>query len=511
MTLVRSRVRSTPPALLVGVVGVLAALCLIPVGFVVATAATTGWDVLAPLVFRPRVGELLANTIWLVLLGIPLSIVLGVGAAWLVDRTDVPLRRFWTIAFAAPLAVPSFVASYGWVSLIPSFGGLAGGTLIAVLSYSALVYLPVLASLRGLDPALEDAAAATGAHPLRVFTTVVLPQLRPAIVGGALVVGLHLLSEYGAFALIRFDTFTTAIVVQYQSTFAGPAASALGIVLALLCLVLLAGDALLRGRHRLSRVGSGVARLVQHGRLGAWRWPLVLMGAGFLALAVGVPALSVGRWFLADPTATDPGDLASALLQTIVYAAAGGVVTVAVAAPVAWLSVRYPGRMSRALEGACIVASSLPVIIVALALVTVSLRLVPALYQTPATVLMAYTIVFLPRAIVSLRAGIAQLPPVLGDVAHSLGATPLRTFARVLAPLLISAAGAAFALVALGAANELTATLLLAPNGTVTLATQFWSKASEVAYSQAAPFAALLILFSIPAVALLLRQTRRSR
>lgn len=78
---------------------------------------------------------------------------------------------------------------------------------------------------------------------------VVLPQLRLAICGGALLVALHLLAEFGLFAMVRFDTFTTAIYDQFQSTFSGPAANMLGGVLALCCLAILLLEGASRGRR----------------------------------------------------------------------------------------------------------------------------------------------------------------------------------------------------------------------------------------------------------------------
>ncbi len=95
--------------------------------------------------------------------------------------------------------------------------------------------MPVAAVLRRLDPTLEDVAASLGTPPWKVFFRVVLPQLRLAICGGALLVALHLLAEYGLYVMIRFDTFTTAIYDQFQSTFSGPAANMLAGVLALCC------------------------------------------------------------------------------------------------------------------------------------------------------------------------------------------------------------------------------------------------------------------------------------
>ena len=190
----------------------------------------------------------------------------------------------------APLAVPAFVNSFGWVSLTSRVEGFGGALLVVTLSYYPLVYLPVAAALRGLDPALEETALSLGHGPWRTFPRVTLPQLRPAMYGGALLVGLHLLAEFGALQLLRFDTFTTAIYDQYRSSFNGPAATMLASVLVLCCLVLLLLEMRVRGHHRYARVGGGVARSLPRRRLGllapsrCWLRLTLLVG-----LALGVP------------------------------------------------------------------------------------------------------------------------------------------------------------------------------------------------------------------------------
>jgi iron(III) transport system permease protein len=208
---------------------------LLPVGFVIWIGIQTGWETASALIFRPRVGELLINTALLVAVTIPISIILAVTLAWLTERTDLRGARIWSWFAVAPLAVPAFVQSYAWVSLIPGLHGLFGGVLVSVLAYFPFLYLPVSAQLRRLDPAIEDAAASLGNGPWRVFFFTVLPQLRLAICGGSLLIGLHLLAEYGLYVMIRFDTFTTAIVDQFQSAFNGPAANMLGGVLVVCC------------------------------------------------------------------------------------------------------------------------------------------------------------------------------------------------------------------------------------------------------------------------------------
>ena len=392
---------------------------LLPLGFVVWIAWQTGWDVAAPLVFRPRVGELLINTALLELCTLPASAALALALAWLTERSDLPGARVWSWLCAAPLAVPAFVHSYAWVTVVPSLHGLFGVTLVATLAYFPFMYLPISAALRRLDPSLEDAATSLGLGPWQVFWRVVLPQLRLALCGGALLVGLHLLAEYGLFVMIRFDTFTTAIVAQFQSTYNGPAANMLAGVLVVCCFALLGLESRARGDARYARVGTGAARMPLRSRLGrytvlAWSLPALTS-----MLALGVPFYTLGHWLIAGGTAVWQRDaLGAALGQTLLLALVGGALTVLVAVPMAWLSIRAPGRMQRVLEACNYMVGSLPGVVVALALVTITVRVALPLYQTLVTVLLAYMLLFLPRALVSLRAGIAQAPVELEHAAR---------------------------------------------------------------------------------------------
>lgn len=483
---------------------VVAALALVPLGFVAYDAAAVGPREAYDLLWRPRIGELLWNTVRLVVGGMLACAVVGVGCAWLVERTDLPLRRLWHALLVAPLAVPAFVTSFGWVSLTSSVQTYAGAVLVVTLAYYPLVYLPAVVTLRGLDPALEETAQALGHGRLAVFVRVVLPQLRPALLGGSLLVGLHLLAEFGAIQMLRFPTFTTAIYDQYRSTFNGGAATMTASVLVLCCLLLLLTELRLRGRRRYARLSAGSARPADRQRLGRWTPVGLLAAVGVVALAVGVPTYALVHWLVVGSSTAFPvADLLAATGTSLALGAAGAAITVVLAAPVAWLAVRHRGRLAGLLEGSTYVSTSLPGIVIALALVTASLRIVPDLYQTYALLLSAYAVLFLPRAVVSLRAAIEQAPPVLDDVARSLGTSPLETIRRVTLPLIAPGVASGAALVFLAVSTELTATLMLAPIDVATLATRFWSASSSVAYGAAAPYALLMVLISLPATVLL--------
>ncbi|WP_408980630.1 ABC transporter permease [Pseudomonas sp. B21-015] len=487
-------------------------LALLPIAFVIGVSVQTGWATLVTLVWRPRVGELLINTVLLVLLTIPLCIALGLALAWLTERTNMPGRRGWSLLATAPLAVPAFVHSYAWVSLVPPIHGLFAGVLVSVIAYFPFLYLPIAATLRRLDPAIEDVSESLGLKPWAVFFRVVLPQLRLAICGGALLVGLHLLAEYGLYAMIRFDTFTTAIFDQFKSTFNGPAAHMLAGVLALCCLAMLTAESAARGTARYARVGSGSAREQRIVRLNVRTTLLALMLQGMTCvLALGVPLVTLGKWLIAGGAQVwHLSELLPALQQTLTLGAAGALITTCAAIPIAWLSIRSPSPLQRVLESCNYITSALPGIVVALALVTLTIHFARPIYQTTVTVLLAYLLMFLPRALVSLRAGIAQAPVELENMARSLGRSPGRALWLITLRLAAPGAAAGAALVFLAVSNELTATLLLAPNGTRTLATGFWAMTSEIDYAAAAPYALLMILLSLPLTGLLYHQSKRT-
>lgn len=488
-----------------------AALALLPVGFVIGVGIDTGWATVQALIFRPRVGELLVNTFWLIALAVPASVALGTSLAWLTERTSLPGRRIWAVLAVAPLAIPAFVQSYAWVSVLPGFNGLPAAVFIAVLAYFPFIYMPVAAVLRRLDPSLEDVAASLGTPPWRIFFRVILPQLRLALCGGALLVALHLLAEYGLFVMIRFDTFTTAIYDQFQSTFSGPAANMLAGVLALCCLALLLLETAARGKARYARVGSGSARKQQRRALGRWGCGLgLLLAACMVALSFGTPIAVLGRWlWLGGFDNWHRADLWLSLRQTLFLAVCGALITTAFAIPTAWLSVRHPRRVFRFLEGCNYITSALPGIVVALALVTVTIHYARPIYQTEVTLFLAWLLMFMPRALINLRAGIAQAPVELEQVAQSLGTSPGRALVSVTLRLAAPGASTAAALVFLGVSTELTATLLLSPLGTRTLATGFWALTSEIDYVAAAPYALLMILISLPLTGLLYKQSQK--
>jgi iron(III) transport system permease protein len=465
-----------------------------------------GWSEAKRLLWRPRVGELLVNTVQLTVAVTVLCVVLGLAAAWLVERADLPLRRTCAVLLALPIAVPEYINGFGWVSIVPGMHGYWAAVFVMTLSHYPLVYLPAAAALRAGDPALEESSRTLGRGPWATFVRVTLPRARLALLGGGLVIALHLLAEYGGFAILRYRTFTTEIYNTYQLGFDPASASLLSMVLVVLCVLVLGGEMRLRGRSPEVR-GGHTARHRRRVRLGA----LGLLGTlGMLAvvgLAVGVPLGALVYWLVVGGSTTlPPASLLGATTTTVLYGAAAAGLSCLLALPVAFLAVRRRGWVATALERAVYVPRALPGLVVGLALVYFTIRYAYGLYQTPLLLIVAYTVLFLPLALIAVQPAVAQLTPTLEDAARSLGSRPPAVLRRVVLPLLAPGLAAAAALVFLTSVTELTATLLLRPTGSETLATQFWVYTDGLSYGAAAPYAAVMVgISAIPTILLVRR------
>jgi len=495
--------------------GLLAACCaasalvLLPLGVTVWNAADAGGEVAAALLWRPLTGVLLLNTLRLIGCAVISTGLIGTALAWLVERTDLRARRVWSILAVVPLAIPPFITSYAWVSLSPGLEDFGGALLVVTVAYYPLVYLPVAAALREMDPALEETARALGLGRAAMFGRIILPQLRPALLGGVLLVALDVLVEFGAFALLRFRTFTTAIYGAYRAGFSGAEPALLAMVLLVLCIACLTAEFFVRGRARYGRIGRGARRRAAIYPLGRWHGPAQAGFAVWAALTIGVPLGMIIYW-LAQPgdAATAPvaasfGAVARAAWSSIYLGAAGAALTMALALPLGVLATRYDGWLVTALERSAYLAQSIPGIVVALALVSLTVHTLRPLYESTPLLVAAYAVLFLPLALVGVRAALTQAQPALEEAGRSLGLGRTAVLLRVSLPLAAPGLGAAAALVFIAVTTELTATLLLAPIGTQTLATQVWADTSTLAFAAAAPYAAVMAVMSMGAAWLL--------
>ena len=477
-----------PPGLLVVAAGVAAAAAAIPLVYLVVRAAGGGLEGMLDILTRPRVLEYAANSLGLAAAVTASALVLGTATAVVLSRLRVPFPRTWLLISSLPLAVPSYLAGYGWLVTLPAINGFVPSWILLTAVTVPYVTLPVAAALRGASGDLEGVARTLGNGPVRAFLVATWPQVRPAAIAGSLLVALYSLSDFGLVAMMRFPTLTWGINQAYAASFDRAQAAVLALLLVVLAVLVVVGERSARGQLPRQAARAVAPRTIRRGMLVA----LLPVVAAAPVVGVAVPLLGLLARLLEAETLRelDVQRLLGAVGATVGVAVGAALLAVLLALPVAALASRYRGH-------------ALPGIVVGLSLVFFALAVVPVLYQSVVVLVFAYAVLFAPKAISTMRAGLGDVPPRLVAVARTLGDSPLRAWWRVTVPLALPSVGIGALLVAIATMKELPATLLLRPTGVSTLATELWNRTVIVEYGAAAPYAAMLVLLAaVPAVIL---------
>lgn len=526
----RQRYRSRNAPILIWLPAlIISFLLLFPIIYLIIRAAEAG-DAAWGLVFRERTAVIWWNTIRLAAgVGVT-TIAVAVPLAWLVTKTDIPFRRFWSTIAALPLVIPSYAGALAvigalgprgfvqtWlepfgVQQLPSIYGYLGAWAMLSLFTYPYVFLAVRAMLRQMDPALEEASQSLGRGTLRTLFTVTVPRLRPAIAAGSLLAMLYTVSDFGVVTLMRYDAFTRVIYTQYRAAFDRTYAAALGIFLVAFALGLLILEAKMRGKAAYHRIGSGTGRAPKLIKLGRMRYPAVVFCALIAFLSLGIPIGGLMYWMItgtsvANDLARLPGAIGNSLLVGLLTALA----VTALSMPVALLLVRYPGRLAWMTERLTYVGYALPGIVIALAFVFMGARFMLPLYQTLPLLVLALAIRLIPQGVGTIKGSLLQINPRLEDASRCLGCTIYASVRRVSWPLAWPGIAAGSALVFLTVLKELPITLLLRPTGFDTLATNIWDAIGAGQFGRAATSSLVLIAISaIPTMILSGRNETRT-
>jgi iron(III) transport system permease protein len=530
------RLRSNPisPRLVIaaGLVALFVAIPLVYIFIRALGAEPEAWQRL----LQARIWRLLGHTLLLVVAVTGGAAITGVSMAWLTERTDLPGRKILRWMLAMPLAIPAYIGGIVHLALLRPRGGFIpqvlenifghqvftptplgfwGAAFILTLFTYPYVYLLSAAAFRSLHASLEEAARTFGRTPMQTLFQVTLPALRPGLAAGALLVALDILAEYGTVALLRYETFSSAIFVQLSGRYDRSAASVLSGILVTLAILILWSELRLQGQARFTQMESNW-RPAPPALLGKWRVPAFLLVMGVVSASLLVPVVVLAVWSVQaffDPQAlttvfrTGSQGFGSYVWNSLWSSGLAALIAVTLSLPVALLSVRYPSRFSRFISRLCQVGYAIPGVVIALSLVLLVNRALPFLYATPFVVVIAYVLRHMPQAVRASESALNQLSPSLEEASRTLGRTSLQTFTQVTLPLILPGLMAGGSLVFLTSLKELPATLLLRPAGFETLAVRVWVWAEEGFYSQAAPAALFLVLASaLPLYFLLRRQ-----
>jgi iron(III) transport system permease protein len=424
--------------------------------------------------------------------------------AWLVARTDLPLRRTIRALVTASFVTPPFLGAIAWEILAaPNSGALnewarilfglgeydhlfniytSAGVVFVMACYSfPYVFVLVSNALDNIPGDLEDASAILGANRARTLQRVTLPMVLPALLAGALVAFVQSLTQFGTPAILAlpagFHVITTKIWALFQSPPEPHLAAAAAMPLLILTILLLRGQQALLGRRGYTVIGgkSGAPRPV---RLGLWRWPALFFALTILALPVLLPYAALIKTALvrtpSDPLSLDTltwhnlrfvflefSQTRSALWNTFLLGILSATAGTLLALVVGYVSSRRVVTGHRILGFLATAPVAIPGIVLGVGLFLAYTRPPIVLYGTLWILLLAFLTIELPAGYQQVQAAFRGLHPELEEASRIFGATRLKSLWQITAPLLRASVVATWCFIFIGVIRELSATIML--------------------------------------------------
>jgi iron(III) transport system permease protein len=474
-----------------------------------------------------------------------LSVVLGVGLAWLVSAHRFPGRRVLGWALVLPLAVPGYILGFvttsvfgvagpvqGWWrdrfgadAWFPDVRSMPGAIVTLSLTLYPYVYLLARAALRDQAGGAYAVARSLGASPGEAARRVVVPMLRPAVAAGAAVVVMETLTDFATVQYFNVDTVSVGVFRVWRGTYDRDAASQLATLVLVFAMLAIGLERVLRGRARFGQAG-GAGAGIEPRRLRGWRaGGATLLTFSVAALGFGAPTVQLAMWAYREqrgPRGTPNVDRYLEFLGNSLTLTAFTVGICVVVALVVTNARRFGragavGVANRASAAGYAVPGPVVAMGVILALVALDGALesfglgLPGAVATGSFVALvyAYAIRFQAPALNSVESGLGQIPDEVTASARSLGARPHVVVGRIHLPLSWASVLTAAVLVGVDALKELPVALLLRPIGFDTLPIWVYNLASESRFEQAALPALTIIAVALVPVALLSRRLER--
>tara|TARA_B100001173_G_scaffold209141_1_gene180417 strand:+ start:252 stop:1808 length:1557 start_codon:yes stop_codon:yes gene_type:complete len=465
------------------------------------SAFLKSWDVFS----------LLFNTLTLFLAVVLTSLLIGLLVSIFTVRYELPASKILFSLTILPLVIPSYIGALTYVSafsprglfvdIFSNFGlneisgidGFVGSWIVLTLFTYPYVQLVCSSALRNLDSTVEDAARSLGVKKVKMYTSVVLPRLKKPIIYSSLLVGLYVISDFGAVSLMKYGTMTKAIYSYYVININGDPVIFYSTILIFLALIISFAQ---RGSDisRSAKV-SGTPREMEKIKLS--KKPKILVLAFFFVLiffSLFVPVSVLGYWlFRGLAQGNNVSGALSGILGSLTAATVTSILAMVIATPIVVMISQYRSKFGDLFEKVTLTLYGLPHIAVGISMLFITIKIFPSIYQTFITLIISYLIVFLPQAVGGGQASMEQVKLSYIEASSGLGFSKIDTFFKITFPLIYRGLLAGAALVFLSTMKELPQTLLLRPTGFSTMAVDIWSNASEALFTQAA-FSAFILL-----------------
>lgn len=486
-------------------------------------------------------GRVAWNTIVLVIGVVTVATALGTSLAWLTAACNFPGRSFFSWALLLPMAMPAYVLAFvavatldyagvvpmtlrAWLGeglWLPPIRSAGGVILVLALAGYPYVYLMARGAFLTHGARALEAAQSLGLGPWQGLFRVAVPLARPWLAGGAALVAMETLADFGAVSVFNYDTFTTAIYQAWFALFSIETALGLALLLLAFVVVALALERAARGRARYAATDAGFRAPQRLELAGARGWFASAFAGSVFALGFALPALALANW----AWQVAPIDLDARYLEyvsrTVGLAAMAALVCLALALVLGYATRFSPGRATQAAARVATLGYAVPGTVLAVGVVT-ALGAVDRgahaiaggeglwLQGTVLALLLGYIARFLAVAHGPVQGGFSRIRPSLEEAARGLGASTRELVARLHLPLLGAGIGTALLLVFVDVMKEMPITLMTRPFGWDTLAVRVFEMTAEGEWQRAALPSLAIVLAGLLPVALLTWRTERA-
>ncbi|MBZ7926643.1 iron ABC transporter permease [Ensifer adhaerens] len=427
---------------------------------------------------------------------------------------EVVTAQTWLMILGNNGVVTRFLKGYG--ILLPSFYGWFGLITSMSFIYYTYVYIGTVAAIGKFDAQLEEAAQSLGTAPVRSRIHVMLPVIRPAILASALLVFTMVVGNFAISTILGHNVPLLSVAI-YQAAVAEGATNltmqstlASTSVLIVMSVLFLNRRIIANGRYEIVQ-GRGAKPQPLRGRHGI----LVSMSAGIVVavsllplvtIAVGAftasrgPVLRWGEWTLdnmARVFITAPGPL----VNSILYAGIATVISVVFSTLVSYLVVKKPDLMTPVIDYVSAIPLALSGTVLGVGLLASFNDGFVALTGTSTIIVLAYVIRRMPFGMRNGQAILHNIPNSIEEASISLGSPPLRTFLRVVLPMMLPAVASAAILTWTTTVSELSASLLVYSGGRETLPIQIFRLIDSGLMAYASAYGLVLVAVILVPVA----------
>ena len=415
-----------------------------------------------------RLARILVQSLTAAAVSTIVTVVIALVLAYAVTRTDIPGKRFISLASLLPLIAPPFLVSLSFILLFGRNGvvtralgldwsiyGFHGIVVSQVFTFLPQAYILLANVLGNVDTALEEAAENLGAGAFTTLTRVTLALARPGLASASLIVFILCLTDFGNPILIggRYNVLATEIYAQVVGMNNFAAAATMSVVLIVPCLIAYLVNTYWVGSRSYVTVSAG-ARTAVRPAPAAVRWTLGVVAGGIAAFISVIYALiplgSIVRLWGSDWTLSlqhyrfaSTAEGAWPIWNSFVLAVVSGVTGTIAALLTAYIVERKRPPGARAIEFLALLPAALPGTVVGVGYI-IAFNVPPVLLTGTIWILVTSVVFWkFPVAMLAAVNTLKQIDPAIEEAAVSLGAGSIRTFVRVVLPLL---SGTAFSI-----------------------------------------------------------------